>query len=216
DDAVGLHHAGMDDIHIDIVAIADGGESLGEIRKGRVHRPADQEVGSRRSCRRPDDVDDASVRRLEQRPEQPRQPHGREIFQSKSIGERIVRKFEKITTTRCTGIVDKDVAAFEFFVDCLEQLLAAGKRPQIPGNRHWGRPSGPMALAAAARLSALAAAKTTCAPSRAKALAIALPIPRLPPLTTTTFPSNSFGTGLSLDFVQALYAASGPSASALT
>ena len=35
------------------------------------------------------------------------------------------------------------------------------------------------------------AASTVCAPSRANDSAIALPMPRLPPVTTTTFPSNS-------------------------
>ena len=54
-------------------------------------------------------------------------------------------------------------------------------------------PAARMAAAATARLAADDDASTVCAPSRAKASAIALPMPRLPPLTTTTFPENSPG-----------------------
>ena len=54
-----------------------------------------------------------------------------------------------------------------------------------------GAPVFAIALAAAARLSADIAASTVCAPLPAKAAAMARPMPRLPPVTTTTFPLNS-------------------------
>ncbi len=76
-----------------------------------------------------------------------------------------------------------------------------------------GPPAAATTFAASARLAALDAASTVCAPSRANATTMARPMPRLPPLTTTTFPSNSCGIGASPDFVQALYAASVKTAS---
>src|SRR5262245_64215831 len=75
DDAVGLHHARVDDVDVDVVAIADSGKPLCKIRKGGVHRAADQKIRSRRFGRRAYNVDDTSMRCLEQWPEQPRQAH---------------------------------------------------------------------------------------------------------------------------------------------
>ncbi len=57
-DAVGLRLAGMDDVDVDVVAVAERGEALGEIGEGRVDRAADQEVRSRRARGAADDIDD--------------------------------------------------------------------------------------------------------------------------------------------------------------
>src|SRR4051812_42703304 len=65
-----------------------------------------------------------SLRRLQQRPEQPRQSHGREIFQRKPIKESIVGQFEKVAGARAARIVDEDIAAPETFRHAREDLLA--------------------------------------------------------------------------------------------
>ena len=54
--------AGMDDVDIDVVAVAERGEALGEIRHRRVDRAADQEIRPRRARGAADDVDDVAVR----------------------------------------------------------------------------------------------------------------------------------------------------------
>ena len=54
-----------------------------------------------------------------------------------------------------------------------------------------GPPAFAMISAALARFFADEAAITVCAPAPAKAAAIARPMPRLPPVTTTILPSNS-------------------------
>jgi len=59
----------------------------GEIRDRCVDGPTDQKVCIRRARRTTDDIQHVSLRRLEQRPEQPREPHSGKIFQRKSIEE---------------------------------------------------------------------------------------------------------------------------------
>ena len=55
-----------------------------------------------------------------------------------------------------------------------------------------GPPAAATTFAPSDRLAGFDAASTVCAPSRAKAAATARPMPRLPPVTTTTLPVNSF------------------------
>jgi hypothetical protein len=71
------------------------------------------------------------LRRLEQRPEQPREPHSGEIFQRKSIEEGCIGQFEEIAGARSPRIVDEDIAAPEALLDAGENLLAACKLPQV-------------------------------------------------------------------------------------
>src|SRR5262249_47012767 len=52
-------------------------------------------------------------------------------------------------------------------------------------------PELPISCAALSRFCCEEAASTVCAPSRANEAAIALPMPRLPPVTTTIFSENS-------------------------
>src|SRR3954469_19209782 len=54
-----------------------------------------------------------------------------------------------------------------------------------------GPPAAAMVFSAAARFSADDDTITVCAPARAKSTAISRPIPRPPPVMTTTFPENS-------------------------
>ena len=54
-----------------------------------------------------------------------------------------------------------------------------------------GEPLWTMASDAALRFASDDAARTVCAPSAANAAAMPRPMPRLPPVTTTTFPANS-------------------------
>ena len=62
---------------------------------------------------------------LEQRPEQPGQPHRGEIFERKAIDKSLVWQVEKVAGARATGVVDEDVAAVEALLGLGENLLAA-------------------------------------------------------------------------------------------
>ena len=61
-----------------------------------------------------------------------------------------------------------------------------------------GPPAAATVLLAAARLFADDDTITVCAPARAKSTAISRPMPRLPPVMTTTFPWNSPGISFPL------------------
>src|SRR5689334_9606387 len=56
DDTIGLDHARVNDIDVDVVAVAHRGDALGEIGKGGIDRAADQEIRSGRARRAADDV----------------------------------------------------------------------------------------------------------------------------------------------------------------
>src|SRR6185503_18176771 len=71
---------------------------------------------------------------------------------------------------------------------------ASVRRSAATGN--GSAPTFATASRAAARFSAEDEASTHFAPSRAKATAIARPMPRLPPVTTTTLLENSPGISL--------------------
>ncbi len=102
-----------------------------------------------------------ALRGLEQRPEQPRQPHRGEILQRKAVEEGLVRQFEEVAGAGAPGVVDQDVAALEALLDAGEHLLAAGELAQIARDRQrLGGPAWRSPCAAAARLSAEEEAST--------------------------------------------------------
>jgi hypothetical protein len=138
-DAVGLGGARMDHVDVDAVALAEAGEPLGEVGAGGIHRAADQEQrvgGARRTA---DDADDAPLGRLEHRPEQFGETHGREVFQREAVMERRIGHFEEIAAARRTGIVHQHVAASELVPHEGVQRLAGFERLQVAreGEGFW-------------------------------------------------------------------------------
>src|SRR5262249_34435797 len=76
---------------------------------------------------------------LEQRPEQPGEPHRAKIFEREAIEEGLIRQVEEIAGAGAPRIVDENVAAPETVLDAGKHLLAAGKRTQVAddGERLW-------------------------------------------------------------------------------
>ena len=93
----------------DPVAQPELGQRFGEAGDRRIDRAADHEVGPRRLGGPADDVDDAALAVLEQRPERPRQPNvGIELEREAVLPHRIV-ELEEIPALGRTRIVDQDV-----------------------------------------------------------------------------------------------------------
>ena len=138
-DPLGLGLAGVNHVDVDVVAIAERREALGEIREGRIDRTADQKIRARRACGAADNINDVAVRFLQQRPERLREPHCAVKFQRKAVGPGVVRLFKKLAALGGAGIVDQYVAALEAIIDLGEDLLAALKRAQVAGDRHRRR-----------------------------------------------------------------------------
>jgi len=135
-DPAGLRLAGVDDIDINVITVAECSEAFGEICHRRVDRTADEEIRPWRARGTTDDIDDIAMDLLEQRPEQPRKPDGGVEFQRKAVGPQGIRLLEKIATEGRSGTVDQNVATFEVLVDSGEDLLAGFQRAQIAGDRH--------------------------------------------------------------------------------
>ena len=134
--ALGLRLPGVNDVNIDVVAVAERGEPLGKIRHRRVDRATDQEFRPRRARGAADDVDDIAVRLLEQRPEQPRQPHRGMKLEREAVGPGLVRLLEELAALGGAGTIDQHVAALEALIDACEHLLAGGNLAQIAGDGH--------------------------------------------------------------------------------
>ena len=132
----------MDDVDVDVVAVAQADEAFREIGEGGVDRATDQEFRPGRARRAADDVDDAAMRRLQERPEQPRHAHRAEELEREAVGPCLVGKRQEIAAARRARIVDEHVAAAEARVDLGMDLLAALERTQIGGDRHRRRPAG--------------------------------------------------------------------------
>jgi hypothetical protein len=80
------------------------------------------------------------VRGLQQRPEQPGEPHGAKEFQRKTVEPNRVRQFQKCARTCRTRVVDEHIATAKSLVHAVEQLLACRERAQIAGHRDRLRP----------------------------------------------------------------------------
>ena len=126
--------AGMDHVDVDAVAHAELGQSLRRIRQRRIDRAADGELGLRRARGAADDVDDVALRRLQHRPEQPREPDGGVILEREAVEERLVGQFQEIAGAGAPGVVHEDVAAAEFLFHLGGELLAVGKLAQVAGD----------------------------------------------------------------------------------
>jgi hypothetical protein len=113
-------------------------------------------------------------------------------------------KIDEIAGASCAHSAHQNVAADEFFLHIVEHLLTAIGRTQVCGDRDGSGPTGAAIVSlAAARLAAIDGTMMVCAPARAKSTAISRPMPRLPPVMTTTFPENSPGILRSfLEFVR--------------
>ena len=133
---LGLRRTGVDDIDVDVIPVAHRRETLGKIGEGGIDRTADQKFRARRPRRSTDDVDDAAMRVLQQRPEQPRQPHPAEEFQGKAIGPVGIWLIGKFAAFGGAGIVHQHIAAAEAGFHLIENLLAAVERAQIAGDGH--------------------------------------------------------------------------------
>ena len=121
----------MDDVDIDAVALAETGQSLGEVGAGGVDRAADQKQRVGRARRAADDGDDAPLGRLQHRPEQFAEPHGGEIFQREAVVEGRIGHFQEVAAARRPGIVDQHVAASELVLHEAMQRLAGFQRFQV-------------------------------------------------------------------------------------
>src|SRR3954451_2784575 len=98
------------------------------------------------------------------------------------------RKFpERVAPALLTSTSQRP--AFSFTKACSASQLSSFLRS--PAKTRGFGPELPISCAVLSRLACEEAASTVCAPSRANEAAIALPMPRLPPVTTTTFPENS-------------------------
>ena len=104
--------------------------------------PPMQEFGLDGARRAADDVDHMAVRGFEQRPEEPRQPHGAEEFERKAVEPEHRRDGQEVAGAGRARAVDQHVAALEALVDLRENLLAARERAQIARDRHRLGPAG--------------------------------------------------------------------------
>src|SRR5262249_46444916 len=78
-----------------------------------------------------------------------------------------------------------------FAFTCSNRFWQPSSLRRSPAIVSGAAPACPTVLAAAARCSAIDDASKVGAPSRSNAAAIPRPMPRLPPVTTTTLPWNS-------------------------
>src|SRR6185312_12784315 len=120
----GFGGAGMNDIHIHAVALAEIGEPFGKIRERPVDRAADQEILVRRACGAAHDIDDIPFRRFQHRPEQPREADGREEFQREAVMPFFVIEVEEVAGLGGARAVHERVAASETRRDEFEQSFA--------------------------------------------------------------------------------------------
>ena len=139
---LGVGIAGVNDVDVDIIAIAELRQALGKVGHRRIDRAADQEFGIRGARGASDDIDDASLRSLQQRPEQAGEPHAAEEFQREAVEPDRIGQFQERARARCARVVDEHVATLEALVDALEQLLARLELAQIAGDRERLRPLG--------------------------------------------------------------------------
>src|SRR5262244_3396397 len=130
----------MNDVDVDVIAIAELGEPLGKVSHRRIDRAADQEFGIGGACGAPDDVDDAPLRSLQQRPEQPGEPHATEELQREAVEPDRIGQLQERARARRARIVDEHIATLEAFVDAAEQLLARLELAQIAGDGERLRP----------------------------------------------------------------------------
>src|SRR5215472_10372395 len=121
---LGVGIAGMNDVDVDVIAIAELRQALGKVGDRRVDRAADQKFGIGGACGAPDDVDDASLRSLQHRPEQPGEPHAAEELQREAVEPDRIGQIQERARARRARVVDEHVATLEAFVDAAEQLLA--------------------------------------------------------------------------------------------
>jgi hypothetical protein len=117
---LGVGIAGMNDVDVDVIAIAELRQALGEIGHRRIDGPADQELGIGRAGRAPDDVDHASLRSLQQRPEQPGESHATEEFQREAVEPDRIGQVQECPGTRRARIIDKHVTTAEALVHAVE------------------------------------------------------------------------------------------------
>ena len=141
-EALGLGRAGMDDIDVDAVTFAELRQRLGEIAHRRIDRRADREIGAGRARRAAADIDDKTLRRLEHRPEQPAHAHTAEQFQRITVEPSIVRQVDEISGAGRARRAHQNVAAVEFVLHRVKDLLAAFELAQIRGDGNGRRPAG--------------------------------------------------------------------------
>ena len=131
---LGVGIAGMNGVHVDVVAVAELRQALGKVGHRGIDRAANQEFGIGGARGAPDDVDHAAVGGLQQRPEQSGEPHAAEEFQRITLEPHGIGQIDECPRARRARIVDQYVATLEAFVDPLEQLLAGRERAQIAGD----------------------------------------------------------------------------------
>ena len=130
----------MNDVHVDIVPIAELREPLREIGHRGIDRAADQKLRVRGARGAANDIDDGALRRLQQWPEQPGEPHAAEEFQRKAVEPDGIGQIEEGSRARGARIVDEHVAAPESFLDPFEQPFAGLQGAQIASDRERFRP----------------------------------------------------------------------------
>src|SRR5262249_58564822 len=82
------------------------------------------------------------LRSLQQRPEQPGEPHATEELQGEAVEPDRIGQFQKRARARRARIIDEHIATLEAFVDTAKQLLARLELAQIAGDDERLRPLG--------------------------------------------------------------------------
>src|SRR5262245_421075 len=181
----------MNDVDVDVIAIAELRQALGKIGHRRVDRAADQKFGIGSACGAPDDVDDASLRGLQQRPEQPGEPHATKNLSAKPSSQTASGNSRNAPARVAPALLTSTSQRWKRSLTRLNNCSHASSLRRSPATVSGCGPSAAIALAAAARFCSEEEASTVCAPSRANASAMPRPIPRLAPEMTTILPSNS-------------------------
>src|SRR5262245_34481288 len=165
DDAVGLHHARVDDVDVDVVAIADSGKPLCKIRKGGVHPPIRKSgpgvlaAAPIMLMTLPGDALSSGQNNRDSRT-------AAKYFSANPSTNASSGSSKKLPPRVAPALLTRMSQRLNFSLTALNSCSQPASVLRSPATVIGAGPPA-IVLAAAARLSALAAAKTTCAPSRA-------------------------------------------------
>src|SRR5262249_49474104 len=202
-DPAGLRLAGVDDIDINVITVVECSEAFGEICHRRVDRTADQEIRPWRARGTPTILTILPWTCLSSGQNSRVSRTVAWNFSAKPSVHRASDCSKKLPPRGAAALLTRTSRRLKCSLTLAKTCSQASSVRRSPATvTACGPPAAATVLAPSARLAELAAARTVRAPSRAKAIAIARPMPRLPPLTTPS--------ALALPwFVQPLYSAAG-------
>src|SRR5919197_2814905 len=190
---LGLGIAGMNHVDVDVIAVAELRQTLGEVGHCRIHRPADEELGIGRAggaptmlitlpCAAFNSGQNSRVSRTHPK-----------NFSAKPSSQAASAKSTNAPARVAPALLTRTSQRRKRSLTRLNSCSHASSVRRSPATVNGCGPSAPIALEAAARFCSEEEASTVCAPSRAKASAVPRPIPRLAPEMTTTLSLNSPG-----------------------